>query len=387
MKILAVRSLVLTACLGMLGLAPVLAVKAGTTSYAAYLPSIQNGFLPPVLKWQNGGCYNSWCETGWYSSPAVAALANGSKEVVVSAYTVWALNGETGALLWRKGTQTNRTWPGIVLADINKDGANEIVVGQSGANVTAYKLDGTQLWHTQVASGSGEFRGLLAADLDNNNSTMEIVATRGYSSYTNVWVLNSSGALLGGKWPQMTDGSGYSWGVYNANAAAGDLRPDLPGLELVVPSDVHYIIAYDKSGNSLAANATDYPGKKWGQVGVWEDVAKEKASGGGSCDGTRSESYRANFADGPAVIADVNGDGVREVVAVGNMYDCYANYPPSRYAAPFIFNADRSRFNTGGYDWRLAPVDTGAPLSEDYNVIESYQSNPVIADLDGDGKQ
>ena len=67
----------------------------------------------------------------------------------------------------------------------------------------------------------------------------------------------------------------------------------------------------------------------------------------------RAESYRTNFADGPAVIADVNGDGVREVVAVGNVYDCDAGYPPSRYYAPYIFNADRSRFNTGGYDWRI----------------------------------
>ena len=80
-------------------------------------------------------------------------------------------------------------------------------------------------------------------------------------------MLNSAGVLLGGKWPQMRDGSGYAWGVYNANAAAGDLRPDLPGLELVVPSDVHYINAYDKSGTSLPANAADYhrqtPGGRW----------------------------------------------------------------------------------------------------------------------------
>ena len=32
-------------------------------------------------------------------------------------------------------------------------------------------------------------------------------------------------------------------------------------------------------------------------------------------------------------------------------------------------------------------MDTGAPLSEDYNVIESAEPNPVVADLDGDGKQ
>ena len=30
-------------------------------------------------------------------------------------------------------------------------------------------------------------------------------------------------------------------------------------------------------------------------------------------------------------------------------------------------------------------MDTGAPLSQDYNVIESNEPNPVAADLDGDG--
>jgi len=31
----------------------------------------------PMLKWQRGGC-TSWCETGWYSSPAVADPSTGS---------------------------------------------------------------------------------------------------------------------------------------------------------------------------------------------------------------------------------------------------------------------------------------------------------------------
>ena len=38
---------------------------------------------------------------------------------------------------------------------------------------------------------------------------------------------------------------------------------------------------------------------------------------------------RTNFADGPAVIADVNADGIVEVVATGNVYDCSTGYPPS----------------------------------------------------------
>ena len=30
-------------------------------------------------------------------------------------------------------------------------------------------------------------------------------------------------------------------------------------------------------------------------------------------------------------------------------------------------------------------MDTGAPLSEDWNIIEDNQPNPALADLDGDG--
>ncbi|HVN53067.1 MAG TPA: VCBS repeat-containing protein [Anaerolineaceae bacterium] len=360
----------------------------GADGGTIYLPLVIRGFGAPQLKWAYGGCYSSWCETGWYSSPAAVDVnGDGINDVVASAYSIWALNGLNGSLLWRKGNTNNRTWPGVVVADINKDGQKEIVIAQSGPSVSVYRLNGTPIFEKKAVSGSSnEFRGLLAADLDANNSTMEIVVTSASGSAKNTWVLNSAGNPVGGKWPQMTDGTGYAWGVYNANAAAGDLRPDLPGLELVVPSDVHYINAYDKNGNSLAASATDYPGKTWGQVGVWENLAVEKR-GWGACDGVRAESYRTNFADGPAVIADVNGDGTREVVVTGNMYDCHAGYPPSRYIAPFIFNADRSRFNTGGYNWQQNPVDTGAPISEDYNVIESAEANPVVADLDGDGKK
>jgi hypothetical protein len=370
-------------------LQPVKAVPAfsrpSASAQALFLPLAARGLQQPTLRWKLGGCYASWCETGWYSSPAVADVnGDGKNEVIASAYSLFALNGDTGALIWRAGGTANRTWPGVIVTDIDKNGTPEIVIAQSGGKVSAYSLEGVLKWQNSALTGA-EFRGVLAADLDANGGPLEIVVTRASGSAVNTWVLDAAGNALGGKWPQMNDNSGYAWGVYNANLAAGDLRPDLPGLELVVPSDVHYIAAYDKSGNSLATNAALYAGKAWGKVGVWESPTSETKSGGGDCAGVRAESYRANFADGPAVIADLNHDGTREVVAVGNMYDCSTGYPPSRYAAPFIFNADRSRFNSGGFDWSSPPLDTGAPLSEDYNTIESYQANPVIADLDGDG--
>ncbi len=347
----------------------------------------------PVLKWQHGGCYSSWCETGWYSSPAVGDIdVDGEAEVIASSYSIFSLDGTTGALEWRIASghdrsetgagNVGRTWPSIVLADVDQDGSQEIVTAHSGGWVAVYNGQGhfEPGWPNQPISN--ELRGVLVDDLD-HNSDLEIIATGALGSETNTWVYEHMGALRPG-WPQLSSDGGYAWGVYNNNAAAGDLDGDGTD-EIIVPSDVHYINAYNPDGSLIAAN-TIYGDKNWGEVGIWESPGIE-LRGWGACNGVRAESYRTNFADGPADIADVNGDGVMEVIVTGNVYDCHAGYPPSQYTGVYIFNADRSRFTSGGYDWRTGPVDTGVPISESYNTIETAQSNPAVADLDGDGKQ
>ncbi len=349
-------------------------------------------FGAPILKWQLGGCYNSWCETGWYSSPATADLdGDGQVEVIASAYSIFVLDGSTGKLEWKMSSghdrtepaasNVGRTWPGIVLADVDQDGAKEIVTSHSGGWVSVYNAQGFFEPGWPQRPTSNELRGLSVSDL-NGDGLQEIITTAAIGSQLNTWVFQVNGSLLSG-WPQLSNDSGYAWGVYNANASAGDLDGDGAN-EIVVPSDVHYICAYEADGTQIPANAM-YGDKGWGKVGVWESLAVE-LRGWGKCNGVREESYRTNFADGPSVIADMNQDGAVEVVATGNVYDCYAGYPPSRYDGVYIFNADRSRFNDGTFDWRSVPVDTGAPLSEDYGVIESNQPNPAVADLEGDGR-
>ena len=349
-------------------------------------------FSSPVLKWQLGGCYSSWCETGWYSSPATADLDNdGQVEVIASAYSIFVLNGSTGGLEWKTSSghdrsepnapNVGRTWPGIVIADIDDDGAVEIVTAHSGGWVSIYNAAGYFEPGWPKHPITNELRGLLVSDLDGDH-LLEVIVTGALGNKTNTWVFEHDGTLRPG-WPQLANDSGYAWGIYNANASAGNLDGD-EALEIIVPSDVHYICAYEADGTQIPANAI-YGGKGWGKVGVWESLTPE-LRGWGACNGVRAESYRTNFADGPSVIADVNGDGSMEVVATGNVYDCYAGYPPSRYDGVYIFNADRSRFNADGFDWQTVPVDTGAPLTEDYDVIESNQPNPAVADLDGDGR-
>lgn len=335
----------------------------------------------PVLKWQLGGCYSSWCETGWYSSPAVADLdGDGTMEVVGGAYTVFVLNGEDGSLQWSVDPAGGRVWPGIVVADLDGDDDVEIVTAHGGGYVHVFDHVGNGVWSRRPAEN--ELRGLAVFDLD-DDGTMEIIVTGAVYGKVNTWVLEHDGSTRAG-WPQLSNDSGYAYGVFNDNAAVGDLDGDGVA-EIVVPSDVHYICAYEANGAQIPAHAI-YGGKGWGKVGVWESLDIE-LRGWGTCSSSdeREERYRANFAHGPAVIADVNGDGVVEVAAVGNVYDCIPGYP-SKYNGVFIFNADRSRFSAGGYDWQAPPVDTGSPLSESYNVIENNQPNPAVADLDGDGE-
>ena len=356
-------------------------------------PRLADTALPaPLLKWSEGGC-GSWCQTGWYSSPAVADLdGDGQPEVIGSGYSISVLDGSSGALEWQVASgydrsspgasPVGRTWPGIVAADIDADGSFEIVAAHSGGWVSVYDHNGYfQSGWPQRPTGN-ELRGLTVYDLD-EDGTAEIIVTGATYNRVNTWVYEHTGELRPG-WPQLNNDSGYAHGVFNDNSSAGDLDGDGQA-EIVVPSDVHYIAAYDADGIMLPANPV-YGGKTWGLVGVWESYATE-LRGWGTCTAgdARAERYRANFADGASVIADMDGDGANEVVVTGNMYDCIDGYP-SRYIAPFIFNADRSRFANGGYDWHTNPLDTGAPMMENYNVIETVAPNPVTADLDGDGE-
>lgn len=58
-------------------------VPQQTSTRAAPPQAIQ----APVLKWQHGGRYSSRCETGWYSSPAVADLdGDGTRGVIGSVF-------------------------------------------------------------------------------------------------------------------------------------------------------------------------------------------------------------------------------------------------------------------------------------------------------------
>lgn len=166
-------------------------------------------------------------------------------------------------------------------------------------------------------------------------------------------------------------------GIFNSNIAVGDLFKD-GKLQIVVPSDVHYICAYFENATSIKSPAL-YSNKPWGQVGAYTNFADEHR-GYGDCS-AGAGTTRANFAAGVASIIDVDGDNVTEVVVTGNVHDCSTSPYTDKYIGVFIFKADRTRWSNSKYNWTTVPINTGGILVYDYDVIESVQWNVVVADL------
>lgn len=373
----------------LIGLALILAaqpcIPGGYFASAASTASIT--LQAPVLKWSLGGCYNSWCESGWYSSPAVADLdQDGKADVVGATYTMVILDGVTGDLKRRVYPPGGREWPGVVVADLQKDGRPEIVTAHGDGYVNVFNGNGDLLWSRQPTPGN-ELRSLAAYDLDGNGDLEVIVAsTRNYNQW---WVYRFDGSLYPGSWPQHDPDSntnGYTAGCYNENVGAADLDQDGRG-EIIGPNDTHYLAAFQDNGAQMRASSIygmnqDGTNKVWSRVGVHVDHSVD-IRGYANC----GSEHRPNFANTAPTLVDVNQDGTLEVIVVGNIYNCGTSPYTDLYEMPFILNADRTRWKSSPYDWTAIPTpdSLAGPLSEDWNLIETAEPNPAVADLDGDG--
>lgn len=72
--------------------------------------ALSSPIINPTPKWQGKGCFASWCQTGWYASPAVADLnGDGQPEVIWSPYSIFVVDGATGGPVWsvRAGHDSN----------------------------------------------------------------------------------------------------------------------------------------------------------------------------------------------------------------------------------------------------------------------------------------
>jgi hypothetical protein len=349
-------------------------------------PAVSGVIQAPVLKWANKGC-NPGCETGWYSSPAIADLdGDSAPEVIGAAYSIFILDGSAGSTEKPINPAGDRQWPSLVVADLERDGDLEIVTAHLDGYLHVFDHNGDPVWSRQPTPGS-ELRSLAVADLERDGSLEIVVAsTRSNDQW---FVYEHDGTVRSSDWPQHSPDSntnGYTAGCYNENVAVGDFDHDGLG-EIFGPNDTHYLAAFNDDGSQMRANLIfgtnpDHSAKVWSRVGVHLDHSVD-LTGYADC----GVEHRPNFANSAPILVDVNGDGRLEGVVVGNVYNCGADPYLSLYEMPYILNADRTRWSGDGFDWTVLPTPDGnaGPLSENYNEIESNLPNPAAADLDRDG--
>lgn len=365
-----------------------LLVTTGLTAAGAVKAQPTNTISAPVLKWQKAGCLDGvWCDTGWYASPAVADIDNdGKPEALWTNYEVMAINGENGTTQWKVNNPGGgRGWASVVVGDVNKDSSLEIVTAHGGGYLSVLQKDGTPLAGFPRQDQTNELRSLAVSDVDDNGDLeMLVCATRSNDQW---FIYEHNGAIRSG-WPRHSpdsDTNGYAAGCYNENVGLADLDGDGRD-EMIGPNDTHYVVGFNDDGSPLRANAMygQQAGQKqvWARVGFHYDHSVD-LRGYANC----GAEHRPNFADSAPTFADVNGDGVLEIIIVGNMYNCGTDPYTSLFHMPYILRIDRTRWAGGGFNWTALPVPDGnaAPLSEDYNQIETVMPNPVVVDLDNDG--
>ncbi|MBU4401079.1 MAG: VCBS repeat-containing protein, partial [Planctomycetes bacterium] len=361
----------------------------------------------PVFKWRNGGFSPAQFNKGMYTSPALLDInQDGIKEVIWANFKVFAFNGATGAIIWSFwagnerggandynsiGTDTN-----VAVADINNDGFGEIVTAHTNGLLCVYDRNGYFLdgFPLKPLGRTESIESLSVFDLDNDGYCEIIIGwanpydiNLNPNAHLNICVIGHDGAIKPG-WPQyVPNPNANALGIFGQNIAVGDINRDGFG-EVVAPSDTGKTCAYYHDGSALPINPAVYR-TSW--MTVWPDVVNyenyDHEKLGWYLDGPF---YMCT--DYPATIADVNADGSSEIIIVGGVYTCPGEHPTDDdyeplYNTPFIYNLDRTRFNYGTYNWESDLPKTGAPLTNSWTVAPLKRANPVVVDIDGDGKK
>ncbi len=281
-------------------------------------------------------------ETGWFSSPGLVDLTGDRKlEIVAPFYSTFVYDAK-GRLLGKGTASEGRVYAPGVVADLDRDGVKEIVVGGNDGTVAAYNLGAGGLqakagWPASTCSGGQcpETRGMAAADLD-GDGRIEVVATTTNTSPTGsqVFVFTASGANAPG-WPRYSaadatfNGVGnHGYGAYGENVGIGQLDGD-PQREVVATFDNHQINLFNHDGTSVLASPwytnrqSDHAGKRlgWGQFIRWlrpkveDDHYHRHAGDWPDVNKTPWLQWTAS----PPSIGDLDRDGRNEVIGVPNV--------------------------------------------------------------------
>jgi len=317
----------------------------------------------PCLLWSyeiGGGMPGSWPILG--ASPVVADInGDGKQEIVIGdgGKKIYALNGENGTPLWSYEIKGSEIVSSPAIGDVNGDGKTEVLVkdcgghGSGGDRVYAlHGENGSKIWDYELI---GSTQGMVVssspaiADIDRDGKPEVVI--EGYNF--KVYALNGEDGSELWKYPGCEIGAHGS-----ASPAIGDIDAD-GKLEIII----------EEHGSICALNGED------GSI-LW-------------C-------YETHCGITSPAIADVDGDGKPEVIFAGGKIYALNGEDGSKlwdygstggsYAAIADIDKDRKLEVVFGYCDKVIALngEDGSFLWKSKRDI-GY-SFPAIADIDGNGE-
>ncbi|MCU1358112.1 MAG: repeat-containing protein [Acidimicrobiales bacterium] len=235
---------------------------------------------------------------GFFGTPTIADV-NGDKilDIVASNYdhTIYAWS-KTGTLLWRKFLEDSN-WSSPTVADIDRDGKPEVIVGGDiYANNPLGKPEGGLIWVLHGNNGA--------------NYPGYPLSVAGQT----VWSSPAIADLNGDKYPELVVGTGFNWPDprgRQVRAITAYNRKNLPGWPVTVEGRVM---------GSPAIGDLDGDGKlevSFASDGGW--LYSYEANGHRNWRGCNATSINGcntgYYTSGGTVIADVDADGSQEVIS------------------------------------------------------------------------